>query len=193
MAESSSGEGLNAIELLKADHEKVKDLFDQFEETENAAEKKRLVDEACHELKIHSAIEEEIFYPAVRREISDEALMNEADEEHHEAKVLIAELETMDGSESHFEAKFHVLSENIRHHIEEEETEMLPKAEETELDMDALGEEMSQRKQELIKEGVPRDAEGRMVAASRGRGDSSAANARQHSGGRGAKSRTKSR
>src|SRR5437879_3625683 len=111
----------NAVELLKADHEKVKELFDQFENTEDRATRKKIVEQACQELKVHSAIEEEIFYPAVRQAIEDQEIMNEADEEHHEAKILVAELESMEGSESHFGAKFLVLAENVRHHIEEEE------------------------------------------------------------------------
>ena len=80
----------------------------------------KIVREALTELKVHAAIEEEIFYPAVRKPVGKE-IMNEADEEHHVAKLLIAELDVMDGSESHFDAKFHVLAENVRHHIKEEE------------------------------------------------------------------------
>src|ERR1700679_1337695 len=101
----------DAINILKTDHEKVKNLFDQFEKADNLRQKKKIVAEALMELKIHAAIEEEIFYPAIRRKREvDTDLMNEADEEHHVAKVLIAELDQMNGSEEHFEAKFHVLS-----------------------------------------------------------------------------------
>src|SRR5690242_10837282 len=132
----SSKESMNAIELLKADHEKVKDLFDQFEESDDQAEKKGIVAQACQELKVHSAIEEEIFYPAVREALSDDELMNEAEEEHHEVKVIIAELERMDGTEDHYNSKFTVLAENVRHHIEEEESDMLPKASDAELDLE---------------------------------------------------------
>ncbi len=174
-AESST----QAIEMLKADHEKVKDLFDAFEDAKDLREKKRIVQEAINELKVHAAIEEEIFYPAVRKAIDDDAIMNEADEEHHEAKVLIAELEEMTGNESHYVAKFTVLSENVKHHIKEEEDEMLPKAEDTDLDFDALGEKMFKRKQKLLVEGVPPAGEEAMVAASRGRGDSPAKNSQR--------------
>src|SRR5690349_7036372 len=84
----------NAIAMLKEDHTKVKELFDKFEETNGSATKSKIVDEAILELKVHATIEEELFYPAVRQEIKDEeGIMEEADEEHHVAKVLIAELE----------------------------------------------------------------------------------------------------
>lgn len=108
----------------------------------------------------------------------DEEVMNEADEEHHVAKILIAELEQMDGTESHYDAKFTVLAENVRHHIKEEEEEMLPKAHKTEIDFDALGEEMRGRKEELLGEGVPVTDEAEMVASSEGHGDSPAEAAR---------------
>jgi len=165
----------HAIEMLKDDHKKVKALFKEFEHTDNQKEKIKIASKACLELKLHSAVEEGIFYPAVRAEINDDNLMNEADEEHHEAKVLIAELESMDGTESHYNAKFHVLSENILHHVREEEDEMLPKAEGTKLDFETLGEKMTALKEKLKENGFPEEGEARMVAASHGRGDSPAA------------------
>src|SRR6476661_8512528 len=94
-----------SVALLKKDHKRVKELFDRFEKTNNRASKKKIVESALQELKIHAAIEEELFYPAVRSPVGKK-LMNEADEEHHVAKLLIAELSTMSGSESHFDAKF---------------------------------------------------------------------------------------
>ena len=100
--------------------------------------------------------------------------MNEADEEHHVAKLLIAELDVMDGSESHFDAKFHVLAENVRHHIKEEEDEMLPKAKGVKLDFADLAEKMQRRKDKLLADGVPPVGEEVMVRASRGKGDSPA-------------------
>ena len=117
-----------AAKLLKADHDEVKALFDEFESAKSRPARLKIVRQALQELKVHAAIEEEIFYPAVRARVGKE-VMNEADEEHHVAKLLIAELDRMDGSESHFDAKFMVLAENVRHHIKEEENEMLPKAE----------------------------------------------------------------
>src|SRR5688572_7900885 len=127
----------DAIELLKEDHKKVKDLFEQFEKADGKAQKKSVADMALRELNLHAAVEEEIFYPAVRPDLEEE-IMNEADEEHHVAKVLIAELEGMDGGESHYEAKFLVLAENVKHHIKEEEGEMLPEAKKTDVDFEAL-------------------------------------------------------
>lgn len=162
-----------AASLLKQDHDRVKELFDQFEKAKTRSSKLKIVRQALEELKVHAAIEEEIFYPAVRKPVGKE-IMNEADEEHHVAKLLIAELDTMDGSESHFDAKFTVLAENVRHHIEEEEGEMLPKANSAKVDFDALAEKMQQRKDRLLDEGVPPVGEDKMVQASRGRGDSPA-------------------
>src|SRR3954467_10313466 len=112
-----------AVALLKGDHDRVKDLFDRFEAARTRPAKIRIVRAALVELKVHAAIEEELFYPAVRKPVGKEA-MNEADEEHHVAKSLIAELDRMDGLESHFDAKFMILAENVRHHIKEEEDEM---------------------------------------------------------------------
>ena len=162
-----------AVSLLKEDHERVKRLFDEFETAKGRPSKKKIVSEAITELKVHAAIEEEIFYPAVRKAIGKE-IMNEADEEHHVAKLLIAELDSMNGSESHFEAKFVVLAENVRHHIKEEENEMLPKAKGVKLDFEALAENMKRRKERLLADGVPSVGEETMVKASRGKGDSPA-------------------
>jgi hypothetical protein len=100
--------------------------------------------------------------------------MNEADEEHHVAKVLIAELEAMDGRGDHYDAKFMVLAENVRHHIKEEENEVFSKAKDTTIDFEALSQAMAQRKEKLLAKGVPPAAEEAMVAASHGSGDSPA-------------------
>lgn len=179
MSKTRSKSRTNAITSLKADHQKVKGLFDEFEKTNDRATKRTIVSEALEELSLHATLEEELFYPAVREQIDDEdGLMNEADEEHHVAKILIAELEEMDGTESHYDAKFTVLAENVRHHIKEEEEDMLPKAQKTEIDFDALGEEMRGRKEELLSEGVPVTDEADMVANNEGHGDSPAEAAR---------------
>jgi len=100
--------------------------------------------------------------------------MNEADEEHHVAKLLVAELDDMHGRGDHFDAKFTVLAENVRHHIKEEENEMLPKAQELQMDFDKLGETMLARKQQLLKNGFPPVGEEKMVAATHTRRDSPA-------------------
>jgi Hemerythrin HHE cation binding domain len=159
--------------MLKADHDRVQALFDEFESAKNRPAKVKIVRRALQELKVHAAIEEEIFYPSVRGKVGKE-VMNEADEEHHVAKLLIAELDRMDGSESHFDAKFLVLAENVRHHVREEEREMLPKAQKAKVDFEAIAAKMQRRKQRLSKNGVPPVGEEAMVKASRGRGDSPA-------------------
>jgi len=167
-----------ASALLKEDHERVKALFDEFDNAKSRAAKNKIVRKALVELKVHAALEEELFYPTVRTKVGKE-IMNEADEEHHVAKLLIAELDRMDGSESHFDAKFTVLAENVRHHIQEEENEMLPKAEKVKVDFEALAEKMLRRRERLVADGAPRVGEERMVKASRGKGDSPAQAARR--------------
>jgi len=167
-----------AISLLKEDHDRVQAMFDEFEKAISRPAKNKIVRAALSELKIHAAIEEELFYPAVRG-VAGKEIMNEADEEHHVAKLLIAELDTMDGSESHFDAKFLVLAENVRHHIKEEENEMLPKVKRANVNFDALAEKMQRRKARLLENGVAPKGEERMVKASRGKGDSPAQAARR--------------
>lgn len=152
----------DAIAILKKDHEKVKDLFDKFDKAESLREKKKIVAQAIMELKIHAEIEEKIFYPTVRPDIKED-IMNEADEEHHVAKLLIAELDQMDGSEDHYEAKFTVLAENIRHHIKEEERDMLPQARSLPIDFIALGKQLLTSKEQLKKSGVPASAEEKLM------------------------------
>ena len=136
-----------AVALLKEDHGRVKELFNRFEEARTRPAKLKIVRAALVELKVHAAIEEELFYPAVRKPVGKE-IMNEADEEHHVAKLLIAELDAMDGSESHFDAKFKVLAENVRHHIEEEEQEWFPKVREGlgRKQLAELGERMAEKR-----------------------------------------------
>src|SRR5438270_10279387 len=107
--------------------------------------------------------------------------MNEADEEHHVARVLIAELDRGARRDDHREAKFTVLAESVRHHIKEEEGEMLPKAKGLEIDFEALGQQMLARKKALQRDGIPPDAEHKMVAAANGSGDSPATRARRGS------------
>jgi len=158
----------DAINILKADHQKVKDLFDQFESAETWHQKKKIVADAIRELKVHAALEEGIFYPSVRNAVRNE-IMNEAEEEHHVMKLLIAELENMEGTEDHYDAKFKVLSENVRHHIKEEEHEMMPEARDAGIDFEALGQEMLARKRDLMRDGVPVFAEEKMIARSKTR------------------------
>ena len=155
-----------AIALIVKDHETVKELFDKYEKAESRREKVKIAAKTIEELSIHAIIEEEIFYPTVRKHIT-EGIMNEADEEHHVARILVAELAIMDGGEDHYDAKYKVLSENIRHHIKEEEHNMLPKAKSLDLDFNALAAMMKTRKEELKRKGLPTSLEDRMVQATR--------------------------
>ena len=169
-----------AFTMLKADHDKVKKLFDKFEQA-NGSEKQEIAAEAHKELKVHATAEEQVFYPALRQEMNDEdGLMDEADEEHHVAKFLIAELEQMEGDEDHWEAKFTVLAENVRHHIKEEESEIFPEAKKTDIDFTALGVQLAEVKQSLLEKGVPKDSETEMVSKSGLRGDSPAKKAQRN-------------
>jgi Hemerythrin HHE cation binding domain len=175
----------HAISILIKDHDTVKELFDRFEKSKSAAEKEKIIADALTELKIHAVIEEEIFYPAVRKIVGKD-LMNEADEEHHVARVLIAELDRDGRGNDHRDAKFTVLAESVRHHIKEEEGEMLPKAKSIEMNFEALGQQMLERKKQLKRDGIPSDAEHAMVAGAKGSGDTPAAAARRRKSPRGA-------
>lgn len=140
------------VKMLKEDHQKVKELFSEFESADGRS-KMRIAREAMTELEIHAMLEEEIFYPAMQRAIKEEELMAEAEEEHHVAKVLIEELQGMERADVHFDAKFTVLAENVKHHIKEEESEMLPKASKMgKTELDRLGEEMQARREQLMTE-----------------------------------------
>jgi hemerythrin-like domain-containing protein len=143
----------DAIDLLKNDHDSIKQLFDQFKKAHDRRSKAKIAKQALNQLKIHAELEEEIFYPAVHQQVGKD-LMNEAGEEHHVARLLIAELEKMDGHGDHFEAKFNVLAENVRHHIKEEETQMLPKAQAADIDFVKLGQRIERRKEQLLS-GAP--------------------------------------
>jgi hemerythrin superfamily protein len=178
MAEKMTKTEEDAIKIIKKDHDDVEELFKKFEKTDDRQQKRVLAKEAMTMLKAHAVMEEEIFYPTVRAAVGDET-MNEADEEHHVAKLLIAELEDMPDSAPHFEAKFTVLSESVRHHVKEEESEMLPKARKADVDFEALGRQMLARKQQVLTHGFPPTGEVKMVKASHGQGDSPARTAEQ--------------
>ena len=143
----------NATQMIRQDHKKVEGLFKKFEQTKGAQAKRRLAENAMAELEVHAALEEEIFYPAVKKEVDDGSMVQEAIEEHQTVKQLISELKGMQGADEEFESQFSQLVENVQHHVEEEENEMLPKVEESELDLNSLGQQMSQRKQEMQNAG----------------------------------------
>jgi hemerythrin-like domain-containing protein len=162
-------DSLSAADLLREDHAHVKQLFEDFENAEDDDTKQEVVDAALKALKIHTMLEEQIFYPAVRRELEEEDIVDEAEEEHKIAKALIAELEGMTPQDDHFDAKFTVLAESVRHHIDEEENEMLPRAESGGVDMFELGDEMVQRKQEITGEVESGVSPRRVLTASQSR------------------------
>jgi hemerythrin superfamily protein len=138
------------IEMLREDHRKVKDLFEEFENTEDSKEKQQIVGKALAELQVHAKLEEEIIYPAIRSEIEEQDLMDEALEEHHVVHTLVAELKKMKPSSERYDAKFTVLGESVKHHIKEEEGQMLPKAEKCDIDWEDLTNQVMKRKEQLM-------------------------------------------
>lgn len=139
-----------ATALLKADHKAVDALFEQYESARSATKKKALVEQICTELTVHAQIEEEIFYPQVKEALKDKELIPEATVEHATLKELIAQLEEGEPGDEMYDAKVKVLSEYVKHHVKEEQNEMFPKAKASKLDMYALGEQLQQRKDELL-------------------------------------------
>jgi len=151
----SSGTLPVAIEMLEADHRKVEMLFDQYEdEKEDMGEdgKRELAQRICMELKVHTRIEEEIFYPWVRENVDETELVEEATVEHQSAKDLIAQLEGASEIDETFDAKVKVLGEYVKHHVQEEENEMFPQVQSQQEELDELGQEMTARKVELMEE-----------------------------------------
>jgi len=142
----------DAVALLKADHRKVEGLFAEFEKASGSSRKQKLAQQICVELKIHTILEEEIFYPACEGKV-DEDQLEEAYVEHDAAKVLIGQIEEATPDAAFYDAKVKVLSEEIEHHVEEEEKRMegiFSQARKAGLDMDALGEQMAARKAQLL-------------------------------------------
>jgi len=149
-----------AIEMLKEDHAKVKKAFKEFENMDRSDTEtcRQVVQTVCDDLKVHTTLEEEIFYPAVREAIEDEDLMNEASVEHETAKMLIDQLENMEPDDPNYYATFTVLGEYVMHHVKEEEGEMFPQAKKSDIDLEALGSRMQERKSELLSQLEKADA-----------------------------------
>jgi len=147
----------NAIEMLREDHRKVKKLFEEFEHTEEEQSKEQIVEHTLRELEVHAALEEEIFYPAAEEQIGAKDSIDEAREEHHVVKLLIGELKKMRADDDRYNAKYTVLAESVKHHIEEEESELFPKLE-GKLDAEGVGAEMETRKEQLQEQSQKRSA-----------------------------------
>ena len=154
-AKSEGERTTDAITLLKADHRQVEDWFEQFEKADDDDRKQELATQICNALKVHAMIEEEIFYPAFLEATEETDIHHEAEVEHEGAKRLIAEIEEITPDDDYFDPKVKVLSEMIKHHVKEEEKSdgMFSKARESDMDLDALGEQLAARKAELEDEG----------------------------------------
>jgi hypothetical protein len=148
-----------AVKLLKQDHREVEGWFDEYEQLEDEADKLALFNQIALALKVHTTIEEEIFYPEERGEVEDD-MLDEAYVEHDGAKKLIAEIEAMKPSDEYYDAKVKVLGEYIKHHVKEEEQPggIFAQAKKGDEDLDAMGERLKARKEELMAEMAPAKA-----------------------------------
>ena len=148
---------MDAIALLKADHKQVAEWFEQFETARSDKSKQALAQQICAALTVHATIEEEIFYPAFLDATGETDLHHEAAIEHQGAKNLIAEIEESSPEDEYFDARVTVLAEMIRHHVNEEEQRdgMFAKAKESDMDLEALGEQLQARKEEMADESPP--------------------------------------
>jgi len=156
----TSSENTNAIDLLKIDHDDVDKLFSQYEDIKDGdddADKELLVAQICDALTVHAQIEEEIFYPAARRALDEDEgkdLLDEAAVEHQTLKDLIARLEAAPTDDPLYDAGVKVLSEYVKHHVKEEENEIFPKCKSSQMDLDAVGAQLGDRKAELTQQGA---------------------------------------
>ncbi len=153
-ARAKSTAAPDAIALLKADHRQVEEWFEEFESARSDNKKKTLAGNICQALKVHTQIEEEIFYPAFLEATQEEDIHHEAEVEHDGAKNLISQIEASGPEDGYYDAKVKVLSEMIKHHVNEEEKRdgMFAKARQSDMDLEALGERLQARKSELMGE-----------------------------------------
>ena len=163
----------DAIALLKADHREVERLFAEFESSRSEDRKSELATRICQALRVHTTIEEEIFYPAYLEATGDTETHHEAEIEHEGAKRLVEEIESAGPSDDHFEARVSVLREMVRHHVKEEERSsgMFGKARASDMDLRELGRQLEERKLELMGESAEEGGmQGRMPPSGRSRG-----------------------
>jgi hemerythrin superfamily protein len=143
------------LNMLKQDHKKVKKAFQDFErlsERDQADECQALVMQTCADLTVHTTLEEEIFYPAIRAAMREQSLIDEAEVEHASAKTLIADLQQLPPEDRAWAATFKVLGEYVQHHIKEEESEIFPQLTRAKLDWDDLQQQMTARRESLEAE-----------------------------------------
>ncbi len=166
---SAAPRATDAIALLKADHRQVETWFEQFASSRSDAKKQQLAQDICKALKVHTRIEEEIFYPAFLEATGDEDTHHEAEVEHDGAKKLIAAIEGSGADDDYFDARVTVLSEMIKHHVNEEEKRdgMFAEARKSDMDLKALGQQLAARKSELM-EGTDDEPSGGRRAGARG-------------------------
>jgi hemerythrin-like domain-containing protein len=144
----------NAFDILEEDHREVEEWFDEYDRLKDSDEDRKadLAENICLALKVHAQIEEEIFYPQAGKASQDNDLIDEALVEHATVKNLIAEIEAMEVGEELYDAKIRVLGEMVKQHIKEEEEELFPELQSTKMDLEAVGKELAERRQELMAE-----------------------------------------
>jgi len=148
-----TGRPEDAIEMLRADHQKVRNLFQDYEKAQDQKAKRKIAQQVFVELEIHAQLEENVFYPAFKQEADQEGkqLVAESLQEHQRVKDLIEELREFDADDEMFDIKFHELMENVEHHVEEEESEMLPEADQVLAEQaEELMDEMQEVKRQLL-------------------------------------------
>jgi len=147
--ETTDAEAAIMLDMLRRDHEKIQQLFDKFGETTTCSEKRDIVTAAIAALEIHTQLEEELLYPVWRRNIHDQDLMDEACEDHYIVHLLTKELKNMSPEDKRFDVKFSILSETVKHHIEEEEGKMFPQAQKADWAWEELTTQVIRRRQSL--------------------------------------------
>lgn len=140
------------LNMLKADHDKVKELFEQFEQTADQEERAAIIRSALKELEVHADLEEKIVYPALREHLEEDGLITESLEEHHVVHLLIKELKGARVKQERRDAKFTVLAENVKHHIKEEEESLFPEALAHDLDWESLSAKVDKKKAQLASQ-----------------------------------------
>ena len=165
MLEKLLGRFPDVIQLLRDDHKRVRRLFGDYEKA-SEQDKPALAKTIVHELEVHTGLEDKLIYPAFRKVFKDSALLNEAVEEHHLVHVLLKEIKALKPDHESFDAKVTVLRELVKHHVDEEEGEMFPKAEAQDLDWERLYQDAQSLKKRLAaKPGKRPSAKRRALAA----------------------------